>query len=73
MVGTTDDELRARIGAQRHADASGWNFLATTDQLGTLRTDLARIASCALLPADLEVGGFIFDVHSGELVPVRDG
>jgi carbonic anhydrase len=70
MVGTTDDELRARIGALRHADASGWEFFASTDQLATLRTDLARIDSCALLPDDLEVGGFVFDVRSGELLPV---
>lgn len=70
MVGSTDDELRARIGELRGVDATDWEFLATMDQLATLRTDLARIASCPLLPADLEVGGFVFDVHTGELVPV---
>ena len=69
MVGTTDDELRARIGARRGVDATGWEFLASTDQLATLRHDIARIEACALLPDDLEVGGFVFDVHSGELVP----
>ena len=70
MVGATDDELRDRIGAERNADASGWDFLATTDQLATLRADIERIRTCPLLPDDLDVGGFIFDVHSGELVPV---
>ena len=69
MVGTTDDELRARIGEMRGVDATGWHFLASTDQLATLRDDIALIDSCALLPDDLEVGGFVFDVHSGELVP----
>jgi carbonic anhydrase len=69
MVGTTDDELRERIGSQRGADASGWDFLAMTDQLATLRADIERIRTCPLLPPDLEVGGFIFDVHSGALVP----
>jgi carbonic anhydrase len=72
MVGTTDDALRARIGDLRQADASGWNFLASTDQLATLHEDIARIESCELLPDDLEVGGFIFDVRSGELVPVKE-
>ena len=71
MVGSTDDELRARIGAMRGVDASGWDFLASTDQMATLRDDLALIASCPLLPPDLHVGGFIFDVHSGDLVPVN--
>jgi len=70
MVGTTDEELRARIGAQRGVDASGFDFLASTDQLATLRADIEVIRSCALLPPDLVVGGFVFDVRSGELMPV---
>jgi carbonic anhydrase len=70
MVGSTDDELRERIGALRGVDASGWDFLASTDQVATLRADLALIEACPLLPADLEVAGFIFDVHSGELLAI---
>lgn len=73
MVGTTDEELRARIGAQRGVDASGFDFLASTDQLATLRDDIARIRDCPLLPPDLTVGGFIFDVRSGELLPIAAG
>ena len=72
MIGCTDDELRARIGALRGVDAAGWDFLASTDQLATLRNDIGLIESCALMPPDLQVGGFIFDVHNGELVPVDD-
>jgi carbonic anhydrase len=70
VMGTSDDEIRARIGALRGVDTAGWDFLASNDQLATLRADLARIESCALLPPDLSVGGFVFDVHSGELVPI---
>lgn len=70
MVGTTDDELRARIRATSGVDAAGWDFLATTDQLSTMRGDIERIGTCPLLPPSLAVGGFIFDVHSGALVPV---
>jgi carbonic anhydrase len=73
MVGVTDDEMRARIGAIRGVDATGWDFLASTDQTATLHDDVARIESCPLLPPDIQVGGFIFDVHSGELVPVDRG
>ncbi len=71
MVGSTDDEVRARIEAVRGVDAAGWEFLASRDQMATLRDDIALIASCPLLPPDLHVGGFIFDVHSGDLVPVN--
>jgi carbonic anhydrase len=70
MVGSTDDEMRARVGAAAGVDASGWEFLASVDQLATMRDDIARIRACPLLPADLSVGGFVFDVRSGELVPV---
>jgi carbonic anhydrase len=71
MVGSTDDELRAHIGAIRGVDAGGWDFLTTSDQLATLHADIELIRSCPLLPSDLHVGGFIFDVHSGELVPAE--
>lgn len=70
MVGTTDDEMRARISAQRGVDASGWKFLASSDQLATMHDDIRVIEACPLLPAELHVGGFIFDVRSGELVAV---
>jgi carbonic anhydrase len=73
MVDSTEAEIRARIEAARGVDTTGWDFLATTDQLATLRHDIERIVSCPLLPADLAVGGFIFDVHSGALVPADEG
>jgi RimJ/RimL family protein N-acetyltransferase/carbonic anhydrase len=70
MIGTTDDEMRKRIGGLRGVDATGWEFLASEDQLATLHDDLARIEACELLPPDLDVGAFIFDVRSGELIEV---
>jgi carbonic anhydrase len=73
MVGSTDDEIRARISANTGADASGWDFLATRDQGATLRSDIERVRACPLLPSDLVVAGFIFDVHSGELSPLPEG
>jgi len=69
MMGTTDDELRSRIEANSGADASGWEFLSSTDQHATLSDDIELIKACPLLPDDLVVGGFIFDVRTGELTP----
>jgi carbonic anhydrase len=71
MVGRTDAEMRARVAAASGADADGWQFLATTDQLGAIDDDLARLESCPLLPAGLALGGFVFDVHTGALERVR--
>jgi carbonic anhydrase len=70
MTGATEAEFGARVTAASGVDASGWEFLATTDQMKVLHEDLERIAACPLLPDDLHVGAFIFDVRSGELVPV---
>lgn len=69
MVGVTNDDLRERIGEIRGVDASAWDFLASNDQIATLRADMGRIESCPLLPPGLAVGGFVFDVRSGELIP----
>ncbi len=52
------------------ADASGWDFLPMADQLATLHADLLRIDECPLLPSELVVGAFVYDVHTGELVAV---
>jgi carbonic anhydrase len=67
MAGSTEDEMRARVSESRGVDASGWTFLATTDQLAALRSDLDLIRSCPLIPADTTLGGFLFDVHTGAL------
>jgi carbonic anhydrase len=71
MVGSTDDEMRERVSAASGVDASGWTFLASTDQRATLHDDITLLEKCPLLPADLQVGGFVFDVHSGRLLPVE--
>jgi carbonic anhydrase len=70
MVGGTEAEFRDRVTAASGVDAAGWDFLASTDQLATMRADIELITSCALMPRDLTVGGFVFDVHSGELAPI---
>jgi carbonic anhydrase len=71
MAGSTEEQVRARVSEQSGVDASGWTFLATTDQHQTLRDDIARIRACELLPDDLTIGGFVFDVRTGALVPDR--
>ena len=71
MAGSTDDDLRARIGHLRGADASGFEFLAMTDQATALRGDAQRIHDCALIANDVEVGAFIFDVRTGVLESIQ--
>jgi carbonic anhydrase len=70
VVGTGEDEMRKKVEAAAGRSAEGWDFGADVDQLATLRTDLEKIRSCPLLPDDLEVAGFVFDVRTGALTPV---
>lgn len=67
MAGATEDEMRSRVSEARGVDASDWDFLSMTDQEGTMREDARRLTACNLIPDSIEIGGFIFDVHSGGL------
>jgi carbonic anhydrase len=65
MAGVSDDELRGRIAAAAGTDASGWKLFTMHDQGAAVAADIERMRSCALLPSDLEIGGLLFDVHTG--------
>jgi carbonic anhydrase len=67
MVGATNEELRADLQRVYGTDAAGWDFLPIDDQDRVLLADLATIRACPLLPDDLGVGGFVYDVDTGRL------
>jgi carbonic anhydrase len=67
MAGVSDDELRARIAAASGADAAGLELFTMSDQQAAAAADIARLRACPLLPATLEVGALLFDVHTGEV------
>ncbi|HXX90608.1 MAG TPA: carbonic anhydrase [Acidimicrobiales bacterium] len=69
VVGSSEEDLRNRVAAASGVDPKGWDFLAGADPRALLAGDIVRIRSCPLLPAGLQVGAFVFDVHSGELLP----
>lgn len=70
VMGTTNAQIAARIKTKSGIDASAWDFLTSADQSATLRHDVEVIKGCALLPGDVHVAGFIFDIHTGEITPV---
>ena len=74
LVGATNDELRDTLGERYGPDAHRWDFLPIDDHERVLRADLERIRACPLLPADLALGGFVYDVDRGLLQgPVSTG
>jgi carbonic anhydrase len=69
MATFTNDDLRERLREERGADASGIDFLpfSGSDLDQSVREDVERIRTSPLLPADIPVRGFVYDVRSGGL------
>jgi len=67
MASATEAELRARVGASAGTDASWQHFGVVDDQLAALDEDVAKVRSHPLIPDDVVVGGFVYDVDTGLL------
>jgi carbonic anhydrase len=66
MAKKSDDEIREAIGAGQE-----FVVLAMPDQTMALREDIDRIRASEYIPARTEIGGFLFDVKTGELIPAE--
>ncbi len=67
MAGTTEAELRARVSQASGHDASWESFGAIEDQHAALRDDVARVRAHPLVPDSVAVGGFLYDVDTGQI------
>jgi carbonic anhydrase len=70
MVTFTNDQLREMLKADTGADASNIDFLPFSDLEAGVREDVQTIRSSPLIPNDIPVSGFVYDVRSGRLEPV---
>ncbi len=71
MAKATEAEIAERIEASTGADATAMHFHVMDDQTVALREDVAKLRACPLIPADAEIAGFVYDVHTGELFPAE--
>jgi len=72
MTAATDAELQTELESRYPgAGAPSWRFLTIADPRTVLLADLQRIRDCPLLPPDLVLGAFRYDVASGALHTVR--
>ena len=71
MLTFSNDDLRAKIKQDLHANADSIDFLPFKDLEQSVRDDVATIKSSPLIPKNIEVVGFIYDVTSGKLIPVE--
>jgi carbonic anhydrase len=70
MLTFSNDDLRGKLQQDLHADASHIDFLPFKDLEQSVRDDVATIKNSPLIPKNIEVSGFIYDVGSGKLLPV---
>ena len=67
MLTFTNDQLRDILRNDLNADASGVDFLPFSDLDESVRQDVQTIRSSPLIPDDISVSGFVFDVKTGRL------
>ena len=67
MVTFTNEELREKLRRDLQADASGIDFLPFGDVDESVRQDVSTIRASTLIPNDIRVSGFVYDVRSGRL------
>ncbi len=71
MLTFTNEALRQRLQDSLGADASGIDFLPFSDLDESVRQDVATIRSSPLVPDDIPVTGFVYDVRTGKLREVQ--
>jgi carbonic anhydrase len=70
MLTFTNEDLRKKLSDDRGVDASGVDFLPFPDLEQSVRDDVSTIKASSLLPDDIEVTGWVYDVKTGKISPV---
>ena len=66
-----NDQLRERLRRDTGADASAIDFLPFSDLDDSVRQDVRRIRDSPLIPDEIPVYGYVYDVRTGRLREVR--
>lgn len=67
MVTFTNDDIHAKISAERGEDASSLDFLPFPDVEDAVRASVRRVIESPLLPDSYGARGFVYDVRTGRL------
>jgi carbonic anhydrase len=70
MLTFSNSDLRAKIKQDLHANADSIDFLPFGNLEQSVRDDVATLKASPLIPDNIEISGFIYDVESGKLIPV---
>jgi carbonic anhydrase len=69
MESVTDDQIRDHLDAP---EAAGIDWLTIDDSFGAVVEDVRLIRDHALVPAEVAIYGFLYDVHTGRLIEVPE-
>ncbi|HEV7367094.1 MAG TPA: carbonic anhydrase [Gemmatimonadales bacterium] len=67
MLTFTNPDLHAKVKKDLGADASHIDFLPFRDLEESIREDVAFLLSSPLIPGDVVIRGFLYDVRTGRL------
>lgn len=70
MASGTDEDIYAKF-EQTGTNARGFRFGADPDQLARLDRDISYLRNHPLIGDRVEVGGFMYDVDTGQLTQIR--
>jgi len=70
MLTFDNDDLRGKLADEAGADASDVDFGPFPDLQESVRGSLRAIRESPLLPDDLELSGWVYDVRSGRIADV---
>jgi carbonic anhydrase len=70
MLTFSNEDLRKKVKQELDAKADNIDFLPFSDLEQSVRDDVAFLRSSALIPKNITISGFIYDVKTGKLLPV---
>jgi carbonic anhydrase len=70
MLTFSNEDLRTKLQGEFHTSADNIDFLPFKNLEQSVRDDIATIKNSPFIPESISVVGFIYDVHSGKLLPV---
>jgi carbonic anhydrase len=70
MLTFSNEDLRDKLQDEFHTSADEIDFLPFKDLEQSVRDDIAALKNSPFIPDTISISGFIYDVHSGKLLPV---
>jgi carbonic anhydrase len=73
VASMTADELRGKVAAVAGHAADDMVWHVVDDQAAALADDVAQLRAHPLMPSDVAIGGFMYDVDCGRLQTIASG